>query len=46
MTSELKMEKKIAQAMQNPLFASIVRIMTLADDRKLGCIYHFVLHLV
>ena len=38
-----EMEKKIAQAMQNPTFASIVRMMTLADDRKLGIIYHFVL---
>lgn len=39
-------EKKIAQAMQNPIFASIVRIMTLADDKKLGIIYHFVISLV
>lgn len=41
-----EMEKKIAQAMKNPTFASIVRMMTLADDRKLGCIYHFVLSIV
>lgn len=46
MTSELEMEKKITQAMQNPVFASIVRMMTLANDRKLDYIYHFVLHLV
>ena len=39
-------EEKIARAMRNPLFASIMRIMTLADDRKLEYIYHFVLHLV
>ena len=41
-----EMEEKITQAMKNPAFASIVRIMTLADDRKLGCIYHFVLSIV
>ena len=39
-------EEKIARAMQNPTFASIVRIMTLADDEKLEIIYHFVLALV
>ncbi len=42
----MTMEEKIAQAMQNPDFASIVRIMTLADDEKLGIIYHFVLALL
>lgn len=41
-----KTEEKIIKAMQNPTFASIVRIMTLADDRKLGIIYSFVIHLV
>lgn len=41
-----EMEEKITQAIKNPTFASIVRIMTLADDRKLGCIYHFVLSIV
>lgn len=39
-------KKKIRKAMQNPTFASIVRIMTLADERALGIIYHFVIHLV
>lgn len=41
-----EMEEKIAQAMKNPTFASIMRIMTLADDEKLGIIYHFVLALL
>ena len=42
----MTIEEKIIQAMQNPIFASIVRIMTLADDENLEIIYHFVLALV
>lgn len=38
--------ERLHRAMENPTFASIMRIMLLADSRKLELIYHFVLNLV
>lgn len=38
--------ERLRKTLEGPNFASIVRLMFLADKRKLEIIYNFVLHLV